>query len=160
MKTDRETLLTCLRVERWADVMAGSPYVTMLDLERTAVAVATPLTEAEVDEALAAHPRIGEAAAGEGDEAAFSAAEQADSASEDADLARRLVEGNEAYEARFGRVFLIRAAGRGREEIVGELERRLTNDDTAELAEIADQLRGIALLRLRASFAAAFEAAP
>ncbi|WP_062302367.1 2-oxo-4-hydroxy-4-carboxy-5-ureidoimidazoline decarboxylase [Demequina subtropica] len=148
----REDLLTCLRVSRWADELASRAYPSLLSLERAAVSAATPLSSAEVDEALAAHPRIGERRGGADAEARFSAAEQAASASDDAALASRLAEGNRAYEARFDRVFLIRAAGRSREEIVTELERRLLNDDVVELAEVADQLRGIALLRLRATY--------
>ncbi|WP_062515920.1 2-oxo-4-hydroxy-4-carboxy-5-ureidoimidazoline decarboxylase [Demequina gelatinilytica] len=148
----REDLLACLRVSRWADELASRAYPSLLSLERAAVSAATPLSPGEVDEALAAHPRIGERRAGVDAEARFSASEQASSASDDAVLAARLAEGNRAYEARFDRVFLIRAAGRSREEIVAELERRLLNDDVVELAEVADQLRGIALLRLRATY--------
>ena len=33
----REDLLTCLRVERWADELASHSYATLLELERTAV---------------------------------------------------------------------------------------------------------------------------
>nr|WP_219996175.1 2-oxo-4-hydroxy-4-carboxy-5-ureidoimidazoline decarboxylase [Nocardioides humi] len=64
------------------------------------------------------------------------------------DTASRLAAGNAAYEERFGRVFLIRAAGRDAEAILGELERRMRNDDEAERAETVDNLRQIALLRL------------
>ncbi len=159
MEPTRETLLTCLRIERWAADLSARAYGTMLELERSAVAAATPLSEAEIDEALAAHPRIGEPAQGEGAEAMFASQEQAGSASDDVKLARRLAEGNAAYEKRFGRVFLIRAEGRSREEIVTELERRLDNGDVVEIAEIANQLRGIALLRLRASYAEQFAGA-
>lgn len=126
----RETLLTCLRVERWATDLSGHSYSTMLELERTAVAAATPLSTAEIDEALAAHPRVGEDP-----------------------------EDNAAYEQRFGRVFVIRAEGRSPEEIARERERRLENDDIAELAEVANQLRGLALLRLRAAYADKFDSA-
>lgn len=156
----REELLTCLRVERWADALAGQSYDTLLGLERTAVAAATPLSPEEIEAALAAHPRIGDSAVGAGAEARFSADEQAASQSDDPELARRLADGNAAYEAKFGRVFLIKAAGRSREDIVAELERRLATDDVAELAEVANQLRGIALLRLRGLYADAFDRAP
>lgn len=148
----RDELLACLRVQRWAEEMAALEFDSMLEMERAAVSIATPLTEAEIDEALAAHPRIGEKASGEGAEAAFSASEQAASADEDEVLGAHLADLNAQYEQQFGRVFLIRAAGRSRAEIVAELERRLSNPPQAELAEIADQLRGIALLRLRATF--------
>jgi 2-oxo-4-hydroxy-4-carboxy-5-ureidoimidazoline decarboxylase len=63
-------------------------------------------------------------------------------------LAARLAAGNAAYERRFDHVFLIRAAGRSGEEILGELGRRLGNDDAVERAETVDNLREIALLRL------------
>ncbi len=56
--------------------------------------------------------------------------------------------GNRAYEERFDRVFLIRAAGRDASEILSELERRLGNDDDTERDETLTQLRQIALLRL------------
>ena len=59
--------------------------------------------------------------------------------------------GNVAYEQRFGRVFLIRAAGRAPEQILAELQRRLRNDDQAEASEALAQLAEIAILRLRAS---------
>ena len=64
------------------------------------------------------------------------------------DTAARLAAGNAAYEERFGRVFLIRAAGRDAEAILAELDRRLGNDDATERAETVDNLRQIALLRL------------
>lgn len=145
----RDALLTVLRVARWADVVASRAYGSMLELERAAVAAATPLTPAEIEEALSAHPRIGDRREGDDAEARFSRAEQQASSSDDEVLAAHLSDLNALYEKRFGRVFLIRAAGRSRQEIVAELERRLGNDDSAELAEVADQLRGIALLRLR-----------
>jgi 2-oxo-4-hydroxy-4-carboxy-5-ureidoimidazoline decarboxylase len=64
-------------------------------------------------------------------------------------VARALAEGNAAYEKRFDRVFLIRAAGRSADEILQELRRRLRNDDETEREETVTQLREIALLRLR-----------
>ncbi|WP_296666786.1 2-oxo-4-hydroxy-4-carboxy-5-ureidoimidazoline decarboxylase [Demequina sp.] len=148
----REDLLACLHVDRWAQTVAGRAYGSMLDLERAAVSAATPLADDEIEEALAAHPRIGESRPGDDAESRFSRSEQSASESDDDALAARLAELNAAYEDRFGRVFLIRAAGRSREEIVAELERRLGNDPVVELSEVADQLRGIALLRLRATY--------
>jgi 2-oxo-4-hydroxy-4-carboxy-5-ureidoimidazoline decarboxylase len=145
VKPDRESLLTCLRIERWVDALAGHPFDTMLGLERSAVAAATPLTEAEIDEALVGVPPMSESLL-------------AADAAHDADLIRRGKAGCAAYDERYGRVFVIRADGRPLEQIVTELERRLENGPAAELAEVADQLRGIALVRLRALYAADFDA--
>ncbi|GAA4850758.1 hypothetical protein GCM10023221_32820 [Luteimicrobium xylanilyticum] len=149
-------LRPALAVRRWVDdVVAGSPYPTVDELVDAAVTAATPLTDTEIDEALAAHPRIGERpTTTHGDaEARFSRTEQASSDADDADLAARLAEGNRTYEERFGRVFLIRAAGRSRAEILAELDRRLTLDDAEERATVGEQLREIMTLRLRATFA-------
>ncbi|AZZ51358.1 2-oxo-4-hydroxy-4-carboxy-5-ureidoimidazoline decarboxylase [Rathayibacter festucae] len=149
--TLRDALLACLAVPRWADeVAAGAPYASTEALSDAADASARTLTADEVEAALADHPRIGEKHAGTGRSSDFSAAEQASSLSPDEALAERLLAGNRAYEERFGRVFLIRAAGRDRSEIVAELERRLALDEETERGIVADQLREITVLRVRA----------
>jgi 2-oxo-4-hydroxy-4-carboxy-5-ureidoimidazoline decarboxylase len=143
----RTRLARCLDVPRWVDtVLAGRPYADE-DALRAVASTAAELDDAELEAALAQHPRIGERA-GAGHDAAFSEREQAGVDPTDADVARRLADGNRAYEERFDRVFLIRASGRGSAQILAELERRLANDDEAERAETVTQLREIALLRL------------
>jgi 2-oxo-4-hydroxy-4-carboxy-5-ureidoimidazoline decarboxylase len=145
----RDGLMACLAVPRWVeDVVDGAPYASLAELLAAARAAATPLSAAEVDQALADHPRIGERAAGDGRSQAFSRAEQRDSASADPELAAPLAAGNEAYERKFGRVFLIRAAGRSRPEILSELNRRLQLDPEIEIEVVASELRDIALLRI------------
>lgn len=139
-------------IPAWVDlVVAGRPYASADDLARTAEAAARAWTAADLDAALSAHPRIGEKPLGSGSEAAASRREQAAVADAGADVAAQLAEGNAAYERRFGRVFLIRAAGRSPAEILAELDRRLGNDPDAEIAEALGQLAEIALLRLRAT---------
>lgn len=143
---------TWAAVPRWVDaVVAGRPYGTAIALERCAADLAASWTDDEVDAALADHPRIGERPTGSGASAAASRREQAASAETDAATAEALRAGNAAYEARFGRVFLIRAAGRSAPEVLAELRRRLGNDDATERREVAEQLRAIALLRLTGS---------
>jgi 2-oxo-4-hydroxy-4-carboxy-5-ureidoimidazoline decarboxylase len=139
-------LLSCLGVTRWAaEVADGRPYADLADLTARASAAAAELSDEELDQALAGHPRIGERA-GAGHEVEFSRREQ--SGVDEADAAA-LTDANRAYEQRFDRVFLIRAAGRGSAEILAELRRRLSNDDETERAETVAQLREIALLRLK-----------
>jgi 2-oxo-4-hydroxy-4-carboxy-5-ureidoimidazoline decarboxylase len=53
------------------------------------------------------------------------------------------------YEQRFGRIFIICATGRSAEDILADLERRLKNDEEAELVEAVEQQRQITRLRLR-----------
>ena len=68
-------------------------------------------------------------------------------------LASAIAEANADYEHRFGRIFLIRAAGRTPTEILAQARRRLANDDAPETAEALEQLRQIAVLRLRGTLA-------
>lgn len=145
----RAGLTACLAVPRWVEeVVSRGPYGSLAELLAVAREAATPLSATEVDRALAHHPRIGERPRGEGTEQAFSRAEQRSSDSDDPALAAALAAGNEAYERTFGRVFLIRAAGRTRAEILTELHRRLRHDPEAELGVVAAELRDIALLRI------------
>ncbi|MFL4477254.1 2-oxo-4-hydroxy-4-carboxy-5-ureidoimidazoline decarboxylase [Paeniglutamicibacter sp. ORCA_105] len=149
-------LRPCVDIDRWVETILGTrPFASVDELLACAQAAAAPFTEAEIDAALAHHPRIGERAAGSSAEAALSRSEQS-GLNLDEQLTAALVSGNRAYEERFSRVFLIRASGRSSAEILAELRRRLDNDPEVELAEVGEQLRAIALLRL----AAAFDRAP
>jgi 2-oxo-4-hydroxy-4-carboxy-5-ureidoimidazoline decarboxylase len=150
----REALSTCLAVPRWVDDVASqAPYGSLLELLDVAAGAASPLTAAEIEGAIAHHPRIGERPAGSERAAELSRAEQQSSASDDEGLARALADGNAAYEQKFGRVFLIRAAGRTREQILAELNRRLQLDPDTELAVAGSELRDIALSRIPQLFA-------
>lgn len=144
----RQRLLSCLDVPRWADeVVAGRPYTDLARIEARMRAASSTISDDELERALARHPRIGERADATKHDADHSTREQAGVDPGDADVAVRLAEGNRAYEERFDRVFIIRAAGRGAEEILRHLHRRLGNTDEAERAETIEQLTQIALLR-------------
>lgn len=145
----RELLRSCLAVPRWIDeVASAAPFASATELLDRAASAADPLRDEEVESALADHPRIGERPTGSGRSAAFSRSEQQAPDADDEELAARIAQGNAAYEARFGRVFLIRAAGRTRAEILAEQTRRLALDDKDDLRIVAAELREIALLRL------------
>ena len=138
----------CAHVERWVEeIVAGRPYASVDDVVAAAEQCANPWTDSEIDSALARHPRIGERARGEHADAQMSRREQS-GVSTDVDTQTRLAEGNAAYEARFGHVFLIRAAGRSAEEILAALQQRLTHTPDHERRIAAEQLREIAALRL------------
>lgn len=146
-----ELLRPCLDVDRWVtEIVEGRPYGSVDDLVDTARSAAHPFTAAELEDALAHHPRIGERADGGSQEAHLSRSEQAGLDLDD-DVQVQLKEGNRAYEQRFGRVFLIRAAGRSSQDILASLRTRLDNDVQTEDEVVADQLRQIALVRLAAA---------
>jgi 2-oxo-4-hydroxy-4-carboxy-5-ureidoimidazoline decarboxylase len=148
-----EVVRPCADVPTWiGDVVGGRPYDGVDCLLTFAEAAAAAWGDPEIDAALAHHPRIGERAAGSGAEAELSRAEQSGIADDQA-TARAIARGNADYEELFGRIFLIRAAGRTSDEVLEQLTARLDNDPEAETAVVAGQLREIALLRLEGIFA-------
>jgi 2-oxo-4-hydroxy-4-carboxy-5-ureidoimidazoline decarboxylase len=100
------------------------------------------LTDEEWLAAMQAHPRIGERGG------ADSTREQSRAMDASAETLALLAAENRRYEERFGHVFLIFASGRGADEILAELRRRIKNDPATELAEARRELRKIAHLRL------------
>jgi len=142
-------LLACCDVPAWAAAVSDQrPYPDVESVVTVADKAARALTPDEVDRALAAHPRIGERAEGGGTEAELSREEQSGVAT-DTGTRAALDEGNRAYEERFGRVFLICATGLSAEDVLAALRERLEHDEPTETAVVAEELRKIALLRLR-----------
>jgi 2-oxo-4-hydroxy-4-carboxy-5-ureidoimidazoline decarboxylase len=143
-------LLACCAAPAWgAAIAARRPYRERLDIIAAADAAARALSWSDVRVGLAAHPRIGERAAGAAKEAAWSRQEQSAAASSaDALTKAALADANRAYEEKFGQVFLIFASGRTQEEILAAALDRLANDEETERVIVADELRRIALLRL------------
>lgn len=145
-----ESLRACNAAPRFAaEVLARRPYPDAAALVAAAEEVARALPWPEVEAALAAHPRIGDRVTGASAEAAASRREQSSMQGADDEVRAALLEGNRAYEERFGHVFLIRAAGRSPSEMLAELRRRLANDPAAERAEATEQLAQITGLRVK-----------
>ncbi len=152
-EAERE-LLACCASRRWADeLLARRPYHDVAGLRRVSRAVVDRLTWDEIEEALAAHPRIGERAAGPGREAGWSRAEQAGAAGASRETQEDLVAGNRAYEERFGHVFLICATGLSGEDMLRALRERLGNDPDTERDVVRAELDKIVDLRLEKAFA-------
>lgn len=144
----RTIALRWAAVPAWADALvAGRPYRSVPTLVAAATEAAAAWTATDLDTALAEHPRIGERTT-----EPTSAREQGAMATAQDDVAAAIARGNAAYEERFGRVFLVRAAGRTPEELLAELERRLAGDPEPEVAEATAALADIAVHRIRATF--------
>jgi len=166
---------------RWIRrLVDGRPHESLDRLIGASDAAIGTLSWPDIEEALAAHPRIGnrapssagapaasapagESAAGEpagsgsqapgGDrEAAWSRQEQAGAAGATPDVQAALRAGNLAYETRFGHIFLICAAGQSATDMLAALRRRLGNEPGAEREIVRDELLRIARLRLGKTF--------
>ncbi|WP_375388225.1 2-oxo-4-hydroxy-4-carboxy-5-ureidoimidazoline decarboxylase [uncultured Amnibacterium sp.] len=148
-----DRLAAALGIGRWVEEVAdGGPYADVDALVAAGLRAAAGITDAELDEAVAHHPRIGQRSAGSGASDRLSQGEQAGLGANDEGVDAAIAKGNEVYEQRFGRVFLIRAAGRSRQEVLDELQRRLKQDEIQEAEEAKEQLRQIAALRIAALF--------
>jgi 2-oxo-4-hydroxy-4-carboxy-5-ureidoimidazoline decarboxylase len=145
----RARLAACLAAPAWLEaLLTGRPHRDAAGWLAAGEAAFAALADDAVLAALAAHPQIGRAPAGSAPDAASSRREQARVTSATDDVRKAIADGNRAYQERFDRVFLIRAAGRSAEEILHELHRRLSNDEFTELREAREQLRQITALRL------------
>lgn len=135
-------LMACCASPGWVRALEqGRPYPDRAALLAAADTALAGLGEAEIDAALAGHPRIGERVT-----AGASAREQA--GVRGAEIRARLAEANRVYEERFGHVYLVCAAGRGGEELLAVLRERLGNDPETERQVMRGELGQINRLRL------------
>jgi 2-oxo-4-hydroxy-4-carboxy-5-ureidoimidazoline decarboxylase len=146
----QQRLYSCFASHKWGRLVAeGRPYA---DLDALFVAAERAWSELEPrdwSEALAGHPRIGERG---GSSPGASEREQGAVRTADDEVLVQLAEENRRYEARFGHVFLIAAAGRGADEILGAMRKRIGNDPVTEAQTAAAEHRKIARLRMVALF--------
>jgi len=157
-----QALRRCCSSGRWIDaVLAGRPYPDMEALLAASDAAVAVLSEGDLDEAMAGHPRIGghSPAAGRGATASsggadqepvgWSSREQAGVSCAGDELRQALADGNAAYEQRFGHIYLACATGRNAAELLTSLRSRLGNDRETEWAVVVSQLAKINQVRLR-----------
>lgn len=137
-------LFQCCSSCLWARrVEVGRPYPSLAALLERSDAVLAELSEAEVDEALAGHPRIGERTT-----SASSRREQAGVVDAEPAVLAALAAGNAEYEARFGHVYLVHADGRPAAELLDVLRERLRHDPATERAVVRRELAAITRSRL------------
>src|SRR4051794_37623107 len=131
-----EQFLSVCHSRRWAESMADSrPFTDTAQLQRTADSAWLGLGPDDWMEALEGHPRIGESG---GTSREHSRQEQAGMREASGSMQAAIADGNRRYEDRFGHIFLISAAGRRPEEILGELTRRLDNSPEEEVRVAAE----------------------
>jgi 2-oxo-4-hydroxy-4-carboxy-5-ureidoimidazoline decarboxylase len=152
----REALLACCSSPRWAVALtAGRPYLSVAMLLRCSDDAAAGLAPADLRDALAGHPRLGErpggdsgGGAGSGPGGSWPGQEQAGLAAADQAAWHALAAGNQAYERRFGHIYLARATGRTAAELLALLNTRLANEPAAEWGVVRSELQKINHIRL------------
>jgi OHCU decarboxylase len=139
-------LRACCGSRAWASAVAARrPYADLPALMKAADLVWTELPRSDWLEAFAAHPRVGESGGHSPDS---SQREQSRIMGAGDETLAALAEENRRYEARFGHVFLISAAGRSAPDVLAALEQRMGNDPVKEVEVAAEEQRKITRLRL------------
>ena len=139
------TLRTCCGSSKWAQELAAArPFKSWKDLVEKADAIWNRLGPEDWQEAFRAHPRIGERKA----PTRWSADEQSGTKGASEETMRKLAEGNRAYEQKFGHIYLVCATGRSADEMLADLNSRMSNDAKSELRVAAEEQRKITRLRL------------
>jgi 2-oxo-4-hydroxy-4-carboxy-5-ureidoimidazoline decarboxylase len=146
-------ILPCCGSRAWAEkITARRPLPDEESLLFASDEIWRSLPERDWLEAFRSHPRIGESTASKAaspQSAAWSEQEQSSVARGDDAVRIALAEANRQYERRFDRIFIVCATGKAPEEILKISQRRLDNDERAELLESAEQQRQIMQIRLR-----------
>jgi 2-oxo-4-hydroxy-4-carboxy-5-ureidoimidazoline decarboxylase len=148
-----EALARCCGASRWVRTMlAHRPFADDEALFAAADRAWSTMERADILEAFSHHPRIGSdleaLRAKYASTAGWSADEQRGALSASEHTLTRLRDGNQAYEARFGHIFIVCATGKSADEMLSLLEARLGNEPLAELAIAAAEQHKITRLRL------------
>ncbi len=149
---------------------ASRPYSSAEQAIQQSSAIVATLTVADLADALAGHPRIGErpgaadgtssvpayCRAGSSNEASmraqpadWAAQEQSGVDAGDTGTRQALAAANQQYEQRFGHIYLVSAAGRTGRELLDVLHDRLRNEPEAEWHVVRAELQKINALRLQ-----------
>ncbi len=147
-------LRSCCASRTWvARMVAGRPHGDLPELTAAARAAVLELDWSDVEEALAAHPRIGERPQGADREAAWSRQEQSGAAGAEPGVVAEQQRRNAEYEQRFGHVYLVCATGRSAADLLADVTARLAHDPAAERDVVRRELAAIVELRLAKALA-------
>ncbi len=148
----RRLLERCCGAHRWVEGMLDQhPYRSWSHVRQAADDVWWSLTAADWREAFTHHPRIGDRDSLQARLAgtqAWAASEQSQVQEASSDVLEELVQGNQAYEAKFGYIFIVCATGKSAVAMLSLLRERLDNDPGTEIHIAAEQQRQITQLRL------------
>jgi 2-oxo-4-hydroxy-4-carboxy-5-ureidoimidazoline decarboxylase len=148
----RQLLQACCGSERWVErMMARRPFGSGAAACAAGREEWFGLEHRDWLEAFGHHPRIGDRDVLRRKFAAtrdMSEREQSGVSGASEEVLSALFEGNRAYEARFGYIFIVCATGKSAEEMLALLQARLPNDPAAEILIAAEEHARICDLRL------------
>ena len=145
-------LRDCCAAEAWVRGMVGArPFVSLEALHGMARALWPMLAESDWLAAFEAHPKIGDIKSLKARYAsteAMASGEQSGATVASEAVLQRLQEGNDAYLAKFGFIFIVCATGKSAAEMLALLEARLGNERAEEIRIAAAEQAKITHIRL------------
>ena len=143
----------CCGAAQWVDHMVHSrPFEQLSEVLETSDTIWEKCDVDHYEEAFTHHPRIGDVeslAKKYANTKAWASGEQKGVEGADRSVLERLHAGNEAYEARFGHIFIVCATGKSAAEMLAMLEARMKNDPKDEIHIAAAEQNKITRLRLK-----------
>ncbi|HYL68106.1 MAG TPA: allantoicase [Candidatus Limnocylindria bacterium] len=148
----RKSLFDCCSSMKWAEQMSAQrPFSNAAALLEASDKIWAALGRREWLTAFRHHPAIGAKRANRKQtETArrWSAGEQSMAQQSSPDTLAALTVANRAYHSKFGHVFIICASGKSSEQILKNLQERMSNEPEVELRNAAEEQRKITRLRL------------
>ncbi|MGI4739410.1 MAG: 2-oxo-4-hydroxy-4-carboxy-5-ureidoimidazoline decarboxylase [Janthinobacterium lividum] len=147
-----KTLATCCGAAAWvATLNEQFPFASAAALYEAAERVWDNLTEADWREAFTHHPKIGDVQALKekfASTATWAAGEQGAVRQASQATLEALAAGNDAYEQKFGYIFIVCATGKSAAEMLALLQARLPNEPAQEIHIARREQAKITRLRL------------
>jgi 2-oxo-4-hydroxy-4-carboxy-5-ureidoimidazoline decarboxylase len=154
---EKKTLLhTCCGSNTWVNnMLAAPPAEDLVDLLEIAEEQWYACHESDWREAFSQHPKIGDVDSLREKFAAtaqWAEGEQASVKQASEQTLEQLAEGNEAYEQKFGYIFIVCATGKSADEMLQLLNQRLYNNPEVEIQIAMEEQLKITKLRLEKLF--------
>ncbi|TGD80675.1 2-oxo-4-hydroxy-4-carboxy-5-ureidoimidazoline decarboxylase [Hymenobacter wooponensis] len=153
-----DALQTCCGSSAWVEAMRGIfPVADRVTLLQKATIIWNDLSEADWREAFTHHPKIGDIASLKekfASTSAWAAGEQGAVKEAPLEVLEALAAGNEAYEQKFGYIFIVCATGKSAEEMLALLQARLPNPPPQEILIAMAEQDKITRIRLEKLLAA------
>lgn len=147
-----QLFMQCCTSERWIKIMVdGRPYNNFSALRKSADQAWDQMTEKDYLQAFEGHPKIGNVSSLKAKYAntkELASGEQSGASQAKETIILQLAKSNQAYEDKYGFIFIVCATGKSAEQMLDLLHSRLKNDRYRELEIASEEQRKIFHLRL------------
>lgn len=148
----KEELFKCCGCTIWSEkLIQQSPFVSIEKLKQSSDEIWWQCDHKDWMEAFTHHPKIGDIKSLEKKFAStkeWASGEQSSVATASQDVLHQLKDGNDAYEKKFGYIFIVCATGKSASEMLELLNIRLLNSPDAEIKIAAEEQNKITHLRI------------